>query len=167
MSDYYWLQTVTADRMSMIEQVWYYVVEIEQEDGTTSGDFVAVKYWNLNERKRYFRTNVPASYSQHLKEFLWREQTLMRIHSRIVGNKDEKAFSKFIEKQIALMDEVVEQLLVPCMLEGGELLKDFRSPGFDEYLATEWHVGRHDPDSVNDFRDGSDVVLETCDVTKL
>lgn len=94
----------------------------------------------------------------------------MRIHSKVAREDEETrrtALLKFVERQIALMDEVIEQLLVPCVEEGEELTAGYRSRGFDEYLATEWYVRRHDPDSVDAFRDGNDIVLERCDVTKL
>lgn len=68
MSDYYWIKHVTPLRMSMIDQIWYYIERDDEEDTK----FIDVMYYNLNDKKRYFRTRVPISYDDHLTAFLWR-----------------------------------------------------------------------------------------------
>ena len=167
MSDHFWPKgSVSIRQLDEIEQIVYSAHP--SEDGVL---FWEVHYINnRDDIAKEFWSSISAFCGRHFQRFFWRHYVLVNLWVRYRRSKSKKLVTKefitFLEKMIVLMDDVVEAFLKPCRKLSEDIPPDWRCRDFDEYLATEFYARRHDPGSVNRFRDASDVQLEKCHVAK-
>ncbi|KAI5989781.1 hypothetical protein F5J12DRAFT_786591 [Pisolithus orientalis] len=141
MSDYYWQPSKATDtQMDYITQVWYTV---------TSGAWQQGNYGNQTKQPERRRNHCIASghlspYSMVLMYYL-----LIELFLRFKENTDDKymEFLPTLISNIVHLDNVIESLIRPCLNVPLAELPDYRSNNFDEYLVTEYLIGRHDPQS--------------------
>ncbi|KAF9230948.1 hypothetical protein BU15DRAFT_68747 [Melanogaster broomeanus] len=102
------------------------------------------------------KTKVPGYYYTHLHCFFWRYYLFSLLHMEFNTGTTKKRLllpttAGFMQRMLIMMDTVVEQLL-GCMELGDKLMPESRFHYFDHYLVTEFVVGRHEPDIVEDWR---------------
>ena len=100
------------------------------------------------------KCKFPRHYVPHLERFLWRYYLFSGLYEHFHLKKPQlnRIGIGFLERMLVMMDTVVEQLVMACSRVGDKLSPDLRVEYFDYYLATEFIVGRHDPDSVDAWR---------------
>ncbi|KAI6140223.1 hypothetical protein BKA82DRAFT_4019516 [Pisolithus tinctorius] len=141
--------------MKYILQIYYRSEELA--DGT-----IRITCTNLNEEITEHRTFIPSVYYKALIHTLWRYYLLIDLHVHFKRNPYKKytEFRPHLLRNIVLLDNVLEALIRPCTLIERKDIEGFRSANFEEYLCTEYLVGRHDPDSVNYFRARCPINIE-------
>ncbi|KAI6154552.1 hypothetical protein BKA82DRAFT_4010387 [Pisolithus tinctorius] len=147
MSDYYWQPSKATDtQMDYITQVWY---TLHPVPGNRA--IMEIKQSNLNDDEitASHRAFIPIFYGTHVTLFLWRYYLLIELYLRFETNTGDKfkAFLPTLISNIVHLDNVIESLIRPCLNVPLAELPDYRSKNFDEYLVTEYLIGRHDPQS--------------------
>ncbi len=156
MSDYYWPRDeVTPIHIDYIYQVKYTM------DMLSAGIF-EVKQTNLYTNETEHRVFLPGRYHEFLEKFIWRGEILMTLYRKYHKRppKDYKPFLNRLPKIIAHLDNVLESLLRPAVGLSADEAKHYISPNFEEYLVTEFLLGRHDPDIVQEYRETYETNIE-------
>ncbi len=81
-----------------------------------------------------------------------------------------KMYKHFITRLPAILvhlDNVVESLLRPAVGLTINEVEDYRCPNFEEFLITEFLLGRHDPEIVQEYREAYDVNIERIHLDEL
>jgi hypothetical protein len=104
------------------------------------------------------RCRFPRHYLPHLERFLWRYYLFFGLYDEFhIKRKVMNAIGVGImERMLVMLDTVLEQLVLTCEALGDDVDPDTRVPYFDAYLVTEFIVGRHDPRSVDAWRENPD-----------
>ena len=156
MSDYYWPSTPATDlHVSYVTQVKY------TAHPTTRGYF-QVKATNTNDNGVDHRTMLPTSYLHQFHQFLFRFNLTIRLWKKFNARKAKKIKER-IPRLIRIMchlDNVGEALIRPSLDIPREDITDWRCENFDEYLVTEFLLGRHDPPAVLQFRSAMAINIE-------
>ncbi|KAF9235429.1 hypothetical protein BU15DRAFT_64876 [Melanogaster broomeanus] len=156
MSDLFYPQTVSGDQYNIA--ILDYVPQLKYSISHEPNTPMAVVYEALPPTANpTFKTEVPSSYYEHLRRFLWRYYLFSVLINKFNTGSTKKrivlpAVATFLQKMVVMMDTVVEQLIMGCMEKGQELDPELRCQYFDDYLVTEFVVGRHDPESVEAWR---------------
>ena len=113
-----------------------------------------------------FKCKFPAHYFHHLERFLWRYYLFSALyeHSHLERKELTRTGAGFVERLLILLDTVLEQLVMSCANLDVDMHPGTRIAFFDDYLVTEYIVGRHDPASVDAWRrnpDNVDLDLES------
>ncbi|KIM69646.1 hypothetical protein SCLCIDRAFT_84672, partial [Scleroderma citrinum Foug A] len=150
MSDYYWPRScITNLHKLFITQIWY---SIHQDD-----DCCCIKYTNiLDEEPPQEHTFVPTFYMDHIKRFFWRHYLVITLYEYYEEKKLPEymqSFLPYLLKVIVHMDNVIESIIRPCQAIARSEMKNHRFRAFDDYVITEYIIGRHDPDIMDDYRD--------------
>lgn len=167
MSDYYW-QTELPTKLNMdyIVQIRYSVHVMEDDD------FLAeIKRTNLWNRRPKIKHHcyIPGHYLDHVNRFLYRYYILIRLFGKFQYSRGGK-FARFIptlKRIIVHLDNVIESLIRPSKEETKEALKTGFCRNFDEYLITEFLIGRHNPEIINEFRSRCPKNLERINLESL
>ncbi|KAI6140015.1 hypothetical protein BKA82DRAFT_4364399 [Pisolithus tinctorius] len=150
MSDYYWQQSLpTPWQIDYIKQIIYKVEYADPEE-----TMVKVTSTNLYLKITEDRVLLPARYFTFIKLFLWRYYLLMRLHLHFqkAQSKQYANFHPTFLRNIVHLDNIIEALIRPSIGMKEEDIPTHRCPSFEEFLVTEYLIGRHDPESVNNFR---------------
>ncbi|KAF9232094.1 hypothetical protein BU15DRAFT_67768 [Melanogaster broomeanus] len=156
MSDLFYPKTVSGDQYNIA--ILDYVPQLKYSISHEPNTPMAVIYEALPPTANpTFKTEVPSSYYEHLRRFLWRYYLFSVLINKFnTGNTKKRvvlpAVATFLQEMVVMMDTVVEQLIMGCMEKGQELVPELRCQYFDDYLVTEFIVGRHDPESVEAWR---------------
>lgn len=150
MSDYYWPRScITNLHKLYITQIRY---SIHQDD-----DCCCIKYTNiLDEEPPQEHTFVPTFYMDHIKRFFWRHYLVITLYEYYEEKKLPEymqSFLPYLLKVIVHMDNVIESIIRPCQAIARSEMKNHRFRAFDDYVITEYIIGRHDPDIMDDYRD--------------
>lgn len=153
MSDYFWPRSpITELHKSYITQIQY---SIHQDDGGCC----PIKYMNLLDEKPSLEHHayVPAFYKDHIKRFFWRHYLVITLYEHYEQKKLPKYmgsnFLPYLLNVIVHMDNVIESIIRPCQTIGRSEVKNYRSQDFEDYLIAEYIIGRHDPNTMDDYRD--------------
>lgn len=148
MSDYYWPSaTPNATHISYVTQVKYTV-------HPTSRGYFEVKATNTRINVTENRTSLPAYYVDHFIKFLFRFNLCIRLWNTYHNHKTQTT-KKRLPRLLRIMchlDNVGESIIRPSLGVPKKEIKDWRCKNFEEYLVTEYLLGRHDPKPVQDFR---------------
>ncbi|KAI6137532.1 hypothetical protein BKA82DRAFT_4023802 [Pisolithus tinctorius] len=150
MSDYYWQQSLpTPLQIDYIKQIIY---KVEYADPKET--MVKVTSTNLYLKITEDRVLLPGRYFTFIKLFLWRYYLLMRLHLHFqkAQSKPYANFRPTLLRNIVHLDNIIEALIRPSIGMKEEDIPTHRCPSFEEFLVTEYLIGRHDPESVNNFR---------------
>ncbi|KAI6025435.1 hypothetical protein EDC04DRAFT_2606313 [Pisolithus marmoratus] len=151
MSDYYWPMSMpTVMLMDYITQIRYVI----QEDDNPDAIQIYTMYINRNKMKSGHRTFLPATYLHYMNSLLWKYYLYIDLAMHFNPHRTQKKYKKFwptLLKYIALLDNVVESVLHPCLKIKNEDIGDQVCQSLEEYCITEFLIGRHDPESVNFF----------------
>ncbi|KAN0101314.1 hypothetical protein V8E55_001298 [Tylopilus felleus] len=148
MSDYYWpLAIPNATHLAYVTQIKYTV------HPTTAGYF-EVRATNTTLNSTEHRAWLPKYYVDHFMKFLFRFNLCIRLWHKYQGNK-RKVIKKRLPRLIRIMchlDNVGESIIRPSLSISTTDIERWRCTNFDEYLVTEFLLGRHDPTTVQEFR---------------
>ncbi|KAI6140226.1 hypothetical protein BKA82DRAFT_4019519 [Pisolithus tinctorius] len=137
MSDYYWQQSLpTPLQIDYIKQIIYKVEYADPEE-----TMVKVTSTNLYLKITEDRVLLPGRYFTFIKLFF------MEAQSKPYAN-----FRPTLLRNIVHLDNIIEALIRPSIGMKEEDIPTHRCPSFEEFLVTEYLIGRHDPESVNNFR---------------
>jgi len=102
-------------------------------------------------------TFVPAFYRDHIKRFFWRHYLVITLYEHYEQKKLPKYmgsnFLPYLLNVIVHMDNVIESIIRPCQTIERREVKNYRSQDFEDYLIAEYIIGRHDPNTMDDYRD--------------
>ncbi|KAI5990549.1 hypothetical protein F5J12DRAFT_966595 [Pisolithus orientalis] len=150
MSDYYWQQSLpTPLQIDYIKQIIYKLEYVDPEQ-----TMVKVTSTNLYLKITEDRVLLPGHYFEFIQLFFWRYYLLMRLHLHF-QKAQSKLYANFrptLLRNIVHLDNIIEALIRPSIGMKEEDIPTHRCPSFEEFLVTEYLIGRHDPESVNNFR---------------
>lgn len=160
MSDYYWQTDLpTKQTMDYIVQIRYSAHTVENNH--LLGEIQRLNLWVANPKMRH-HCYIPGIYLDHVTKFLYRYYILIRLFEKFKGRRQSR-FVKFLphlKRIIVHLDNVIESLLRPSKETTIEMLETLPCINFDEYLLTEFLIGRHDPDVIEQFRSRCPTNLE-------
>lgn len=163
MSDYYWPQNMpTALHINYIAQIKYTI-------HATNHDYFEVKQTNLINGVTKHRVYLPEYYRLFFMKFLWRLYLALRLYSTFRNSQKKKvrSFRPQLLLIITHLDNVLEAIVRPAVNIEKEDISDWRNVNFDEYLITEFLLGRHDPATVETFRYGCKTNIERMNFADL
>lgn len=139
-----------------------YIMQVEYTVHPVNDHVFEIKQTNTRDDVTTHRVFMPQCYQKQVVKFLWRFSLLIKLYQKFHKRtgKKYKAFLPRLCKILVHLDNVIEALIRPAVgLLINEVAK-YHSRNFDEYLVTEFLIGRHDPISVNEFRATYDVNIE-------
>lgn len=163
MSDYYWPQNMpTALHINYIAQIRYTIHAINH-------NYFEVKRTSLIDCVTRHKVYLPEYYRPFFMKFLWRLYLALRLYSTFHNSqkKEVRSFRPQLLLIITHLDNVLEAFVRPALKIDKEDMSDWRNPNFDEYLITEFLLGRHDPATVQTFRHGRKTNVERMDFADL
>lgn len=102
---------------------------------------------------------VPEYYHAHLCRFVWRHHLYMELQQRGASLQLAQNLRPMLQRCVFYMDGVVEGLLTTVRRNKDKV--GFRSEFFNLYLVLEFHVGRHEYNTVDAWRVlHKDLILE-------
>jgi len=156
MSDYYWQHAeVTSLHIDYIYQVKYTLHHFNPV-------IFEVKQTNIYSNETEHRVFLPNLYHNLLSKVLWRGDILMMLYRKYLKRppKMYKSFIYDLAKILVHLDNVVESLLRPAVGLSVNEAAEYRSQSFNEFLITEFLLGRHDPAAVQEYRETYDMNIE-------
>jgi len=156
MSDYYWPKKAPTDlHISYIDQVRYSI-------HPTKHGYFEVKQTNMIDGVTEHRVNLPTFYKKSFAALLWRLYLAIRLHKEFHKRRAKKFkdFRPRLLRHMVHLDNIVEAMIRPALDVPLDAIADWRNPNFDEYLVTEFLIGRHDPTAVYEFRNKCETNLE-------
>lgn len=106
------------------------------------------------------KCRFPRYYIPHLERFLWRYYMFFGVYDEFHLKRKQMTSVGlgFMQRMLVMLDTVLEQLVVTCEKRTNGMDPNMRVPYFDDYLVTEYIVGRHDHQSVDAWRRNQDNV---------
>lgn len=112
---------------------------------------------------------MPDYYLDHFKRLLFRLNLCIRLWEENHGKKGKKVKGQ-LRSLVYIMchlDNVVESTLRPSLEVSMDDIERWRCLNFEEYLVTEFLLGRHDPTTVHNFRSLTSRNIERIDLQGL
>jgi hypothetical protein len=166
MSDYYWQRDpVTELQKEYITQVKYTIHDVDRNT-----QIFEIKETNIKDTvpTATHRVYMPQRYRKYLKATFWRYYLLMELF-RLYKTRHAKSFTKFLPtlvKNMAHLDNVIEATIRPLIDEDIKKVPQHTSRNYEEYLMTEFLIGRHDPNTVTQFRRQCPTNIERMSFTQ-
>ncbi|KAL4064653.1 hypothetical protein J3A83DRAFT_4191357 [Scleroderma citrinum] len=166
MSDYYWPNhSITDLHKDYIFQVLY---TYSQTDDPT---IIKIKQLNHHDTvpTHTHRGFLPKFYEDHVCRFFWRYYLLIQLYQNFQSchPRRHRQFLQKLIKIIVHLNNVIESIIRPCLQIPIENMGLYRSASFNEYLITEFLIGRHDPKTLQKFRKGCPINIECMDMARL
>ncbi|KAI5984885.1 hypothetical protein EDD15DRAFT_2374783 [Pisolithus albus] len=159
MSDYYWPRSVPSElHRDYIFQVRYSMKE------TDDGDVSEIVVRNLHDAVPMDQHHVffPKFYDRLLRMTLWTYYLYINLYERFRRRRQKKfkSFFPHLLKCIVHLDNVIEAFIRPLREISLPQISNHLSQNFNEYLITDFLLGRHDPDTLNMFRSRCPINIE-------
>jgi len=160
MSDYYWQRaTVTDLQKQYITQVKYTINDVEGNAGV-----LEIKQSNVNDKiaVRTHRAYLPQRYRTYLVGTFWRFYLVIELFNRFKKQRRKKfkSFLPFLINNMVHLDNVIEATIRPFLDKDLKTIAEDDCPNYEEYLITEFLIGRHDPKTVAQFRERCPTNIE-------
>ncbi|KAI6096127.1 hypothetical protein F5141DRAFT_1067849 [Pisolithus sp. B1] len=110
--------------------------------------------------------NLPGSYCNHMRHFVWRENAIWLVLSRSDDLKVEEGLSEMLKKVLWYMGGIFERICVESR-KATAREPEWHSETFDSYLQIEYYVLRHEPWLIREFRHNHDMNINRCKVKDL
>ncbi|KAI5984887.1 hypothetical protein EDD15DRAFT_2374786 [Pisolithus albus] len=159
MSDYYWPRSLPTElHKDYITQVRY---SIRPADDEEVYQIMQMNFHDDHPVKKH-RCFFPCYYLVPLTDVLWKYYLYIGLYTRFRGSRQKKLkrFFPHLLKCIVHLDNVIEAFIRPILSVPLGEMNDYRSQNFDEYLASEIILGRHDPESFKIFRSRCPINIE-------
>jgi len=166
MSDYYWQRgTVTELQKEYITQVKYTVHDVDENT-----NIFEIKQTNINDEvpTTSHRVYLPQLYHRYLEATFWRYYLLIKLFL-LYKTRRGKSFMKFfltLVKSLVHLDNVIKATIRPLINEDITKVPQHKSRNYEEYLITEFLIGRHDPKTVTQFRRQCPTNIERMSLTQ-
>ncbi|KAI6137954.1 hypothetical protein BKA82DRAFT_4022119 [Pisolithus tinctorius] len=96
---------------------------------------------------------LPAHYYEHLQAFFWREKAIRLVLQFQEELEVQDRLKSNLTLILVYMDRVFTQIVREAKSTKRDArVPDWRSPTFDNYILIEYHVERHEPEMVREYR---------------
>ncbi|KAI5999284.1 hypothetical protein EDD15DRAFT_2193946 [Pisolithus albus] len=110
--------------------------------------------------------DIPGSYYTHMQRFVWRERAICAVLTNSEELEVGEELQDTLKKVLWYMGGIFERICVESR-KAVAREQQWRSEVFDKYLKIEYHVMRHEPWLVRQFRRNNDMNLDRSKVTEL
>ena len=107
--------------------------------------------------------SLPTSYRVHIQRFVWRERAIRLV----LDHAEELELADDLEVNLSMIMLYMDNVFRRIATESTSAFVQeptYRSTTFDSYLLTEYHIRRHEPMYVREWRRDNDDVLELASV---
>ncbi|KAI5984881.1 hypothetical protein EDD15DRAFT_2201005 [Pisolithus albus] len=158
MSHAYFPETVPDDT------TLYSIMEKRKTVKGSEGGRCVIKIRDDDDETR--EIDIPGSYFTHMQRFVWRERAIRAVlaNSEMLGIGE--GLEDTLKKVLWYMGGIFERI---CVESRKAIAREqqWRSEAFDNYLKIEYHVMRHEPWLIREFRRNNDTNLDRSKVTEL
>ncbi|KAF8435842.1 hypothetical protein L210DRAFT_934798 [Boletus edulis BED1] len=131
-----------------------YIAQVQYSAHPVNSSYFEVKETNLHNGRIGHRVNLPEVYRTHFIRLLWRLSLVVALWNEFGANRKKKfvSFRAPLLRLMVFLDNVIEATIRPALIVDNADLLEWTNPNFEDYLAAEFLLGRHEPFSLREFR---------------